>query len=419
VKKQQLDELLNEARDESTTSQQLTNIWYSTKSSRIRKAVASNPNASPVVLRTAARLYLDEVLSNPGFELIKLFDSDPWITKLCEAYENPNEFFVKYGKYSTLGHSMDGNILTRAILMSKNLTPEALNCCLAYGQKPALDRALKNKQVFENVRFLVKESSKNNSYSYFDLGSLLILHSRKVISTEELHSCLSQFGFASTSASKRCYSDFYVKVLGEYQQEQSPQGQEFLVNLLSRFFMISRGHVFSFLRDKDYGVISSDNFLDLVARCLKHITDVSYKRNREVKNLLHEHKKWLVGTIFSKTYDKFIRNNGGSEDFDAFFAFYKEHEIIDTVIDYNRGMNFRGKQWLEKIKQTSFDTKMFLAKSGCLGDWAPVMDSDDRYRIFNELNESIYAKEGVSKNLLFSSCSLRKIVSINDSTYAF
>jgi len=98
---------------------------------------------------------------------------------------------------------------------------------------------------------------------------------------------------------------------------------------------------------------------------------------------------------------------------------YKEHESIDTVIDYNRGMNFRGKQWLEKIKQTSFDTKMFLAKSGCLGDWAPVMDSDDRYRIFNELNESIYAKEGVSKNLLFSSCSLRKIVSINDSTYAF
>lgn len=419
MKKQQLDDLLHKARDESTDSQALTEIWYSTKSTRIRKAVASNPNASPQVLKIASRLYLEEVLSNPGFELLKLFDSDPWITKLCEAYETPNEFFVKYGKYSTLGYSMDGNIFTRAILMSKNLTPEALNCCLSYGQKPALDRALKNKQVFENVRFLVKESSKSDTYSSFDLSSILTLHRKKVISKEELDVCLSQFGVASTSASKRSYSDFYTKILGDYQQEKDPKEREFLVNLLSKFFMISRGHVFSFLRDRESEVISSDNFTDLMAKCLKRLTDISYKRRNEVKNLLHEHKRWLVGVLFASTYNKLIKSDQGPEDFDAFFAFYKKYEIIDVVIDYNRGINLRGKRWLDKIKDTSFDTKMFLVKNGCLGDWAPIMDSDDRYRIFNELNETIYAKEGISKNLLFSSCSLRKIVAVNDSTYAF
>lgn len=419
MKKQQLDDLLHKARDESTDSKVLTDIWYSTKSSRIRKAVASNPNASHVVLRIAARLYLEEVLSNPGFELLKLFDSDPWITKLCEAYENPNEFFVKYGKYSTLGYSTDGNIYTRAILMSKHLTPEALNCCLAYGQKPALDRALKSKQVFENIRFLVNELTREDSFSRFDLSSLLTLYKRKVLNEEELYISFSRFGFASTSAPKRDYSDFYTRVLAEYQQEENPQGQEFLVNLLSRFFMISRGHVFSFLRDKEYEAISGEKFMDFMAKCLKRVSDISFLKRNDAKNLLHEHKRWLVKVICAKTYEKFLKTDHTPEDFNAFFDFYRKYDIIDVVINYNRGLNFRSKLWLDKIKNTSFDTRMFLAKSGCLGDWAPVMDSDNRYQIFNELNESIYAKEGVCKDLLFSSCSLRKIVSINDSTYAF
>ena len=122
MKKSNLNALLERAQDESVTEEELQLIWYGTKSVKIRKAIASNPNAGPSVLRMAARLYLEEVLENPGFEMLKLFDSDPWITKITEAYEDPNYFFVKYGKYTSIG--INGDLFTRAVLLSKKLTPE-------------------------------------------------------------------------------------------------------------------------------------------------------------------------------------------------------------------------------------------------------------------------------------------------------
>ena len=63
--------------------------------------------------------------------------------------------------------------------------------------------------------------------------------------------------------------------------------------------------------------------------------------------------------------------------------------------------------------------KAFLVKCESLGSWVPVSDSDGMYKIFNDVNNDIYAKGGVSQNLLFRECSLRKIISISDSTYVY
>ena len=65
-------ELLEIAQNESTTPEQLSKIWITSKSIKVRKAVASNPNADALTLRAAARLYLEEVLDNPAFEMLRL-----------------------------------------------------------------------------------------------------------------------------------------------------------------------------------------------------------------------------------------------------------------------------------------------------------------------------------------------------------
>ena len=93
-------ELLEIAQNESTTPEQLSKIWITSKSIKVRKAVASNPNADALTLRAAARLYLEEVLDNPAFEMLKLFDDNEWIQKLGEIYENPERWANGIGYYS-------------------------------------------------------------------------------------------------------------------------------------------------------------------------------------------------------------------------------------------------------------------------------------------------------------------------------
>ncbi len=93
-------ELLEIAQNESTTPEQLSKIWITSKSIKVRKAVASNPNADALTLRAAARLYLEEVLDNPAFEMLKLFDDNEWVQKIGEIHENPERWASGVGYYS-------------------------------------------------------------------------------------------------------------------------------------------------------------------------------------------------------------------------------------------------------------------------------------------------------------------------------
>ena len=70
------------ALDPETSEKKLLEIWNKSKSVRVRKAVASNPNASPLVLAEGSRLYLKEVLENPAFALLEIFSDDPDIRSL-------------------------------------------------------------------------------------------------------------------------------------------------------------------------------------------------------------------------------------------------------------------------------------------------------------------------------------------------
>ncbi len=413
MKKEHLNSLLEKAQDESVTETQLFEIWHITKSIKIRKAIASNPNAGPSILRMAARLYLEEVLENPGFEMLKLFDSDPWITKITEAYEDPNYFFVKYGKYTSIG--INGDLFTRAVLLSKKLTPEALNCCLCYGSRTALDRALKNKTVFSNIQMLVRQTftSDQNVYMPYEIEGLLCLHKRGVITDQDLSTASAKFGMASVSAKKRVYNDFFNTMVSRYASEKNEDKKNFFVSLFARILIISRSHTLGWI-DPYSTATSREVFIDFIAKVFKKVTLVTGD-----KYLTSDHRRALSGILCYYVRSKFNSSKQEASDFQAVHDFFESYDITEAIISNRPGLNFRHSGWMKEIDKCPIEVKSFLVRSESLGSWVPVTDSDGRYKIFNEVNEHIFEKSGISKKLLFRECSLRKIISINDSTYVY
>ena len=410
MKKEHLAELLKAAQDESTPEAILTDIWYSTTSVKIRKAVASNPNASSQVLKIASRLYLEEVLENPGFQMIQMFDTDLWVGKVYEAYENPNAFFMKYGKYQSVG--INGDLYNRAILLSKNLTSEALNCCLAFGSKSALDRVLKNKTATTRIKNLSKEALYNEQvYCPFDLESILTLYKVGIIEKSDLMHALGRFGIASTSAKKRLYSDFFNKTLKEYSEAKSEGDKSFLVKLFAKLIMISRGHTLHWI---DYWQMRSSEKVDFVAKVLKTIRVATGERY-----LLSDHRRTFIGILCSYVVNKLNISQRKTSDYEAIYTFFHSYGLEDALPEFHGMMNLRNQGTLEVIKDCSINAKEFFVKSGSLGTWTAVSDSDIKYKIFNEVNDAIHAKHGVSDDLIFNSCSMRKIVTIDDSTHIY
>lgn len=410
MKKEELAHMLELAQDESTPEEVLTTLWYGTTSVKIRKAVASNPNASAAVLRTASRLYLEEVLENPGFQMIQMFDSDRWVGKVYEAYEDPHAFFVKYGKYQSVG--INGDLYNRAILLSKNLTAEALNCCLAFGSKSALDRVLKNKSAFNNIQLIAKESIHcKQTYCCFDLESILMLYKVNVIGKEDLMHVLSTTGIASSSAKKRVYVDFFNRTIKEFLEAKSQEDKEYLIKLFARLVMVSRSHTMHWV---DYWNMISSEKIDFVAKTLKIIQTVGGD-----KYLLSDHRRTFINVLCGYVRSKFNCSERTPGDFEQIYEFFNKYDLKEVVYEFGPVMNLRVQEWMKDISQCSFNAKEFFIRSKSFGTWATVLDSDDKYRIFDEVNNKIYDKHGISSKLLFNSCSVRKIVSIDGSTHIY
>lgn len=414
MKKEELAHMLELAQDESTPAEVLTELWYSTTSVKVRKAIASSPNASARVLQIASRLYLEEVLENPGFQMIQMFSTDTWVCKVYEAYENPDAFFAKYGKYHNTGNR--GDIYSRAILLSKNLTPTSLNCCLEFGSKSALDRVLKNKAATARIKNLSRETLYNEQVCCpFELGSILTLYMVGIIKKSDLMHALGGFGIASTSARKRIFLEFLDKTLKEYSEAKSEEDKSSLVKLFAKLIMVSRVHVLHWI---NYWKIKSSDKVDFIAKVLKTIT-------RE-KNILLSHRKKLLdhrekftGILCSYVSTKLNISQRKAPDYEAIYAFFHSYGLEDVLLDFSNMLNFSYPETIEVIKDCSINAKEFFVKSGLLGTWATMSESNTKYKIFNEVNDAIHAKHGISDNLIFNSCSMRKIVSTNGSTHIF
>lgn len=411
MKTKELKALLDEASNEEASAETLASIWYNTRSSKVRKAIASNPNASPEVLRMAARLYLEEVLQNPAFEMLKLFDSDNWVKMISDANEDPTAFFVKHGKYNTIGRS-GGDLFLRAMLVSDKLTPEALNSCVHYGQKSALDKALQNKTTFQTIQTIVRYSIYNSEkyYNPFEIEPILCLYKRKVLNEQDIWEALSRYGLGSVSAPKRVYCDFMYSIWNKYKAEKQEHEKYFLTKLFAKFLMVSRGHVAEWLHysDKFFG----DEFMKFISKVLKMIGEAGNKV------VLHDHKRSITRIICSHLSSRFYDSERNAEDVEKIYEFFSSNYILDEILAYGKNtMNLRSSSLLEEFDKCKDEIKYFFVKMQAMGTWAVAMDSDLRFKIINDANEYAYSKYGVSKKLVFNSCSMRKVVATDESVY--
>ena len=207
-----LKELLKVAQDPGSTTKQLVQVWRLTKSSRVRKAVAANPNADVDIMKMSARLYLKEVLSNPSFELIELFLDDPFIKAVQATYKNP----PKSGRptYPQNLKSSDREIIIRSMLLSPQLTFEGLQSCSSILPSAVFKRDVSSPEVFKKAKELVDkklgiQKGKVLILNLDDFGKIHSLDSREVelffkfhdlglISKKEINSLIYRAGVKNT-----------------------------------------------------------------------------------------------------------------------------------------------------------------------------------------------------------------------------
>lgn len=208
-----VEDLYRIAKDPSSSTEQLKEAWDATKSTRVRKAVASNPNCDSTTMCMAARLYIKEVIANPSFELLNLFDEDKFVKRIYDAYSDPQSFY-KVTDLSRIRNIKGDRVNTaRALLVSPHLRGAKILrdiCSTLTGAE--FSRELKDVEVLENVGKVAA-----GNLEYFGLFTLSFLNDNGVISTDQLSEALSKTSSPSHScASKGQYTKFVERHIGNY-----------------------------------------------------------------------------------------------------------------------------------------------------------------------------------------------------------
>jgi hypothetical protein len=221
--------LYKQATDPDSDQKSLREVWDATKSTRIRKAVASNPNCDSETMRIAARLYIKEVLANPSFELLKIFNEDKFVKKLSDAYEDPQEFCKNQVIGSIKNTNGNRTNLLRAMLTSPNLRGwKILQDITGWLTAAEFNREMRDVAVRNNVVRIAKSYAGN-----FELSCLLFLHSNGIIDTVSLDQALDSSGKQrGRMTSKGAYVGFISKFV-----DNAIAGSAFHYELLFKFMI--------------------------------------------------------------------------------------------------------------------------------------------------------------------------------------
>jgi hypothetical protein len=190
-KKEVLQSFYEEAISDETSVDRLEYIWNNTTSVRIRKAIASNPASSVKLLKEAARLYLEEVLSNASFELLAEFTTaDEWVNEVYLARTNPRQFLLKTPTYKLTKKSD----LCLAALYNENIDTQSLFDISNFASIEVLRRAAKNPRVKEGVNRqilnFIKHSDSNDESRVLNAVEISNFYLEGYITIDDLNNYL-------------------------------------------------------------------------------------------------------------------------------------------------------------------------------------------------------------------------------------
>ena len=416
------------AQDENTPEEKLRALWRKSRSITVRKAIAKNPNAGPDVLRAAARLYLEEVLGNPGFAMLELFnDNDPWIKKISLAYSSPEEYVEQGHYYFSREKSLDNCLW--ACLLSPQLTSFALNRAVLRISALAFRRAIKNSKVKEKIKYLYTQSLKSETEVWpFDFETILFLYKEGVINEDYLSEGLGWYGSGSVSCSKAVFIKTTDHLLDLYRNTHDKNITKLIIKILA----VCRSHVLTWVISRIEGKKtlmewSGEFFVEVMMRV---------KLSHKLKMLKIAHWNAIGRVVSYYLQIRFLsqENCVSSAEYGEWhtpLGYDHAPKLLTSLVEYatsngiegtdlmDTGLTLRGKRSIEALSKCDIKVKEFFVRAKSIGDWVSVGTNDYKYQVINDVNEAIFEKEGITNNLLFRSCSTRKIITINESTHIF
>jgi hypothetical protein len=402
---------LEKSQSENTSSEELFALWGRSKSIKVRKAIASNPNADSRVLKQAARLYLEEVVDNPGFKMLYLFnDGDPWIENVSQAFEDPTAYLNKYNVYTLLNNPASDHCL-RAILLSDNLTAPAMSLVLEHISSTSLKRVLKGPKIKSKIRDILFK--KESSYEMlFAFPSILTLNLHGVISDEETNFIFRKYSLGSCHTKKSLYKRFVKNIFSKYKVASTNSQKQEIVSLFSKFVLLSRAYSAHWI--KSCG-LSSEELLEWGGELFTSALSSAYKITN-TKTLIQDN--FIIMEAFTLKYfrAKFFKDTVTPEAIENCYKLASDFGLVGENF-CSEGFRIYSENFIPALKECSIETKKFFIKAGALGNWTGTQDL--RYKIAEEVNNYIYEKEGVTSNLVFNSCSRRKIITFNSSTHVY
>lgn len=404
------------ATNEETSEEKLYEIWSNSKSIKVRKAVATNPNAGPKVLKAAARLYLEEVLVNPGFTVLELFDDDPWITKLSMAYSDPWAFlFTNNWIHLTYNPGNQGwDHFGWAALLSPKLSPTLMEIVLKTLSVTTLRRALKNRDLASKLEALYDSAEDSDEVWPFSLQSMMVMRRESIISAEKFFRGLSNFAPGSATAQKNSYIKYIRSLHDSYRNAKNLSEKEFVPRLLAKLMLVSKHFTSAWIR-KEYNYSDESEWAgELHCDVLRHLLDAPERSKYRAKGAIK-----ASGNVVSHfLHRKLTTSPISSEEITKTYNFIKSLGLHNKNLA-EVGLSISKKSWMEELDKCSIEVKEFFCRAGCLGDWVGATGLDDvKYKIISDVNEHIYSKDGVEKSsLLFSSCSIRGVVHITPGFY--
>lgn len=395
-------ELLEIAENEETTPEILSEIWNTSRSVKIRKAVAKNPNASADVLRQAARLYMEEVVNNPGFEMLRLFDDDRWIKRIGEIYDDPKSFFGKsrYIAYRT----SELEVFGRAALLSPNCDAISISNLMCYVPVASIKRVFKNEEVKQRIKEKVV-SAYGSGVNLFDLEGLFKSWEVNLLTTKELANYIRSSGMISSMS---CRKSVYVKTFRALSQEYKDTNDEDAAEALALIFLVSRESCYRWINwevDRTH--------IDVIVNAFKRVKKLAKVPNKRTGSYTKSAIKNLAGLIVDLCWTRSYNQK------DAILEFYNianqlefpPHEWGNSkytwpVIKFNL-------DFCEELDKMPIQVKAFYARACSLGHWFHLTRSDIKTKIIEEVNEWLYERGGVG-NLLYNQMHIKKIIALDD-----
>lgn len=281
-----VEALYREAMQAETEPARLREIWEATKSVRVRKAVASNPNCDASTMRMAARLYIKEVVNNPSFEMLNLFQEEGEVKDLYEAYNNPQTFRNARNIHAVRSHRRFN--IARTLLVSPNLSDwRILGEVCSYLNSAEFKREMKDQEVRDNVTKVAKDNLKE-----LRLPTLLFLSLNEIIGISDLDEALEATGTSEFMSSKGAYTNFVTDRASEYLSTGSNY------NVIFHFLRVHRANNIRDLikKAKVTPELQDDAHLNLYTRLYRDFLDseVSSKRKERHKSKnLYGYSLWV------------------------------------------------------------------------------------------------------------------------------